>query len=86
MPEPTFKDVREMDEGEFRVHLCNLMGDGHHRMNSMEKTIRRHDEAITAIHERCAARRWQGRVLWAALLGIVGLVLERVVSGLWSKP
>lgn len=42
--------------------------------------LNNHERAIDRMEKRCAARAWQGKLIWAALLASVGLLAERAVS------
>jgi hypothetical protein len=67
-------DLHKMPEGEWRTYLSM-------RLDSLEDSVSGIPSRLSVIERRCALRRWQGRVLWAALAATVGLWIER----LWPR-
>ena len=70
-------DLHKMPEGEWRTYLCL-------RLDSIEDQLSASGDMpkrVDVIERRCSARAWQGKVMWAALLASVGLILERIWRG-----
>lgn len=70
-------DLHEMPEGEWRTYLSM-------RLDSIEDQLSVTGDMpkrIEVIERRCSARGWHGKVMWAALLASIGLIVERIISG-----
>lgn len=74
--------ITRMTEGEWRIFQTVRMDGVEDGIASCHKAISGHEDRMDAVELRCAGRRWQGRVMWAALLASVGLMLERLWAGL----
>lgn len=70
--------IERMTEGEWRIFQTVRMDGVEDGIDGLHRRIDSHAGRLGTIEQRCAGRRWQGRVMWAALLASVGILVERL--------
>lgn len=76
MPEPTFKDVKEMPEGEWRTHLMGRLDTGFEHVKEIAETVKKHDEVLGGLRVRI-------KVVWGLL---IAAATAAIGSFFGSKP
>ena len=72
--------LKNAQEGERWVWLAGELD--HLKQNQAEDfgRLNRHSKRFNAIEQRCAARRWQGKLIWGALMAAVASLVSAIMA------